>query len=74
MKAFHITPHKNDDPSYTIPAIKIKNEYFMDSAIIVEELERRYPRPSLKLNAPKLMRVAEVMVPVAVALRPVGIF
>jgi glutathione S-transferase len=67
-------PHKNNDPSYTIPAIKIKNEYFMDSAVIVEELERRHPKPSLKLNAPKLMRVAEVMVPVAVALRPVRIY
>ena len=72
LKAFHIAPHEDNDPPYTIPAIKIRNEYLMDSTVIIEELERRYPKPTLKLNAPKLTRVVEVIVPVAVALRPGG--
>jgi glutathione S-transferase len=52
LKAFGIAPHEDNDPPYTIPAIKIGNKYLMDSTVIVEELERRYPKPSLKLDAP----------------------
>ena len=72
LKAFHIAPHEDNGPPYTIPAIKIGNEYLMDSSVIVDELERRYPKPSLKLDAPKITRVVELIVPIAVALRPVG--
>jgi glutathione S-transferase len=72
LKAFHITPHEDNDPPYTIPAIKIGKEYLMDSTVIVKELERRYPKPSLKLDASKLTRVVDVIVPVAVTLRPVS--
>jgi hypothetical protein len=72
LKAFHIAPHEDNDPPYTIPAIKIGSEYLMDSTVIVKELERRYPKPSLKLDSPKLTRVVELIVPIAVALRPVG--
>jgi hypothetical protein len=72
LKAFHIAPHEDNDPPYTIPAIKIGSEFFMDSTVIVEELEGRYPKPSLKIDALKITRGVELIVPVAMALRPVG--
>jgi hypothetical protein len=52
--------------------MKIGNEYFMETAIIVGELEKRYPTPSLRLDAPRLKQVSDMVVPVMVSLRPVS--
>jgi glutathione S-transferase len=71
LKALGLAPNK-DDPPYTIPAIKIGNEYFMDSAVIAEELEKRYPTPSMKLDSPRLKRVTKLIIALDESLRPVG--
>jgi glutathione S-transferase len=71
LKDFGLAPSE-DDPPYTIPAIKIGNEYFMDSTVIAEELEKRYPTPSLKLDSPRSKRAIELLGPVTGSLKPVG--
>jgi len=69
LKALGLPPNPVDN-DYTLPAIKIGNEYFMDSMVIANELEKRYPTPSLKLDSPRLKRSR--MAPSLVPLRPVS--
>jgi hypothetical protein len=71
LKGFGIAPHKDDVP-YTIPAISIGDEYFMDSMVIAEELEKRYPTPSMKFDSPNTKGIGDFFIPVAASLRPVS--
>lgn len=59
---------------YTIPAAKFSDgTYVMDSANIVEEIEKRYPAPSLHLDSPRMQQFKDenLLGPIVMALRPV---
>ncbi|KAF2494772.1 hypothetical protein BU16DRAFT_511370 [Lophium mytilinum] len=59
------------DHDYTIPALKLGDEYFMDSMVIAKELEKRYPTPSLNLDSPKIKRTRGLLGPALESLRPI---
>ncbi|KAK6082853.1 hypothetical protein SCUP234_04177 [Seiridium cupressi] len=79
-KSYGLAPNDTSDPhahAYTIPIIRFKDsksgksEYVMDSRAIAEELERRYPSPSLLLEDPLLPEVEAFMPKVWTPLIPV---
>lgn len=71
LKGFGIPPNLQNMNPYTSPAIKLGEEYIMDSVPISEALEKRFPEPSLHLDSPLLSKAKEVLPPVFEALRGV---
>ena len=61
FKTFGISPNEPPDTPYTSPAIRISDEYVMDSRKIADVLEKQHPSPSLHLDSPILKRVEELM-------------
>ncbi|KAF2120809.1 glutathione S-transferas-like protein [Lophiotrema nucula] len=62
LSSYGIPPNDHNDPSYlvdyTSPAIRFEDgAYAMDSWIIAQELEKRYPSPSLHLDDPVVEEV-----------------
>ncbi|KAF2198653.1 hypothetical protein GQ43DRAFT_400414 [Delitschia confertaspora ATCC 74209] len=65
LKSFGIPPNDKNDPGYfmdyTIPAIRYEDgTYSMDSWKIAQELEKRYPSPSLHLDDPVVVKVRDI--------------
>lgn len=62
-------PPKQTEPAYTSPTIRLEDGTFVvDSKVISVELEKRYPEPSLYLDAPEL---EEVYTQFPIAFRPI---
>jgi glutathione S-transferase len=64
FKSFGIPPNPKDAPGYfsdySSPAIKYNDgTYGMDSWPIAQELEKRYPSPSLHLNDPVVVQIRD---------------
>ncbi|KAI1313977.1 putative glutathione S-transferase [Xylaria venustula] len=72
-----LQPHFPDKEEFTVPTIKLPDgTYIMDSKLIVAELEKRYPSPSLLINldSPLYKRYIEQLAPLFNdALRPIYI-
>lgn len=61
MQSFGLGPNPDGTP-YTIPAIRFPDgTCMMDSRKIAMELEKRFPEPSLHLDAPQLRQVEEML-------------
>ncbi|KAI5927203.1 putative glutathione S-transferase [Camillea tinctor] len=59
---------------YTIPTVTLPDgTWIMDSWEIAQELEKRYPSPSMHLDAPELPKVVELTQQAAVAMAPIFI-
>ncbi|KAJ4323073.1 hypothetical protein N0V94_002097 [Neodidymelliopsis sp. IMI 364377] len=64
MKSLGLSPNPKDAPGYftdySIPAIKFEDgKYSMDSWPIAQELEKRYPSPSLRIDDPVTVQVRD---------------
>ncbi|KAI0975244.1 putative glutathione S-transferase [Xylaria arbuscula] len=72
-----LQPHFPDKKEFTVPTIKLPDgTWIMDSKLIVEELEKRYPSPSLPvdLDSPLYKRYIDQLAPLFNdALRPIFI-
>ncbi|KAK7179214.1 uncharacterized protein CC84DRAFT_1191760 [Paraphaeosphaeria sporulosa] len=79
LRSLGLAPNHKDAPGYftdySIPAIKYEDgTYEMDSWPIAQELERRYPSPSLHLNEPVTVKVrdqiSKILSPIILQLLP----
>ncbi|KAF3000214.1 hypothetical protein E8E13_007113 [Curvularia kusanoi] len=66
MKSFGLSPNSKEAPGYytdySIPAIKYEDgSYQMDSWPIAQELEKRYPEPSLHLDDPVTIKIRDMI-------------
>lgn len=52
-----VPPQGEDLQAYTIPTVKIDDEFTVDSKKIAHELEKRFPEPSLRLDSQELKDV-----------------
>lgn len=69
LEPLGLEPNAHGKP-YTIPAIRLPDgTYVMDSQKIATELERRYPSPSLHLDAPILEEAQKQLLHALVSLR-----
>ncbi|KAF9696250.1 hypothetical protein EKO04_006239 [Ascochyta lentis] len=79
MKSIGLAPNSKDAPGYftdySIPAIKYEDgTYQMDSWPIAQELEKRYPSPSLHLDDPVTIKIrdqiSEILGPIMLQFLP----
>jgi glutathione S-transferase len=55
---------------YTIPTLRIGNDYIVDSRNIADAIEKEFPAPSLRLDAEVLPQVEALIPQILGALRP----